>query len=499
VRDPETTHKIMSAIHSKDTRPELALRRALWRRGLRYRVAMKTLPGKPDIVFTKAKIVVFCDGDYWHGHNWALRGIPSLEEELAGYSEYWQKKIRRNMERDKKNTAKLESDGWLVLRFWESEIKKNQEKCVEEILLYYNKRKERSVVMPQIDTYRTNVIRKREEIAKLTGELAKEQAKIPPLQSKINFAKDAIGRTKIASTVKTKLGEIARAEKSIADTNKNCSEIQKKIAQKEKELSAAEKTLRQEEDRVNKKKADEEKRRARESSAQMAAMEQTIREHELTQSQMQADIELLKAIPEKITILFMASNPSDTSRLCLDEEVRGIQEKIRLSDFRDSIVFESRWAVRSSDILQAINETNPTIIHFSGHGASNGDIVLQNPDGSAKLVTKDAMATAISTMSDSVRLVVFNACFSDEQAKSVVEHIDAAIGMNDSIPDDTACVFAAQLYSSIGFGYSVDKAFRQAIAELMLEGISGESIPQLFTKDGVDPDSMVLVAPNTLS
>lgn len=141
MRDPETTHKIMSAIHSKDTRPELALRRALWRRGLRYRVAMKTLPGKPDIVFTKAKIVVFCDGDYWHGHNWALRGIPSIEEELAGYSEYWQKKIRRNMERDKENTAKLESDGWLVLRFWESEIKKNQEKCVEEILLYYNKRK----------------------------------------------------------------------------------------------------------------------------------------------------------------------------------------------------------------------------------------------------------------------------------------------------------------------------------------------------------------------
>lgn len=64
MRDPETTHKIMSAIRSKDTKPELALRRALWRRGLRYRVAMKSLPGKPDIVFTKAKIAVFCDGDY---------------------------------------------------------------------------------------------------------------------------------------------------------------------------------------------------------------------------------------------------------------------------------------------------------------------------------------------------------------------------------------------------------------------------------------------------
>ena len=141
VRDPKTTHKIMSAIRSKDTKPELILRRALWQRGFRYRVAVKTLPGKPDIVFTKAKIAIFCDGDFWHGHNWALRGIPSLDDELAGYSEYWQNKIRRNIDRDHKNTSKLENNGWIVLRFWESDIKKNTEKCVEEIILCYNQRR----------------------------------------------------------------------------------------------------------------------------------------------------------------------------------------------------------------------------------------------------------------------------------------------------------------------------------------------------------------------
>ena len=140
MRDPETTHKIMSAIHSKDTRPELLLRHALWRRGLRYRVSVKTLPGKPDIVFTKAKVVVFCDGDFWHGHNWALRGIPSLDDELAGYSEYWQNKIKNNIKRDKENTVKLEDDGWIVLHFWESDIKKNLDKCVEEIIQKYTLR-----------------------------------------------------------------------------------------------------------------------------------------------------------------------------------------------------------------------------------------------------------------------------------------------------------------------------------------------------------------------
>ena len=103
-------------------------------------MAVKELPGKPDIVFTRVKLVIFCDGDYWHGHNWALRGLSSLEEELAGYTEYWQKKIRRNVERDQENTKKLEVDGWTVLRFWESEIKKNLEECVQAIQINYNRR-----------------------------------------------------------------------------------------------------------------------------------------------------------------------------------------------------------------------------------------------------------------------------------------------------------------------------------------------------------------------
>jgi len=136
-RTPEITRKIMSAIKSTNTKPEMLLRKALWKKGLRYRVNCRLLPGKPDVVFTKAKIVVFCDGDYWHGHNWALRGLPSLESELAGYSEYWRNKILGNIRRDMENTTKLESDGWLVLRFWESDIKKDVDRCVEIIEMYY--------------------------------------------------------------------------------------------------------------------------------------------------------------------------------------------------------------------------------------------------------------------------------------------------------------------------------------------------------------------------
>ena len=349
--------------------------------------------------------------------------------------------------------------------------------------------------MAQLDMYRNTLSKKQEEISKLNQDMAREQARVAPLQKKIISAKGAISRTKRQSTMKLKLNEIERAEKSISDIQKKCGDIQKKIAQKEKELATAEKNYRKEEAKVSKKYLDAEKKRQRETMRQTAALEHSLKEYEDAQNRMQMEIEQLKAIPEKITVLFLAANPKDTPVLSLDEEARSIQEKIRLSEYRDSVHFESRWAIRDSDILQAINETNPTIVHFSGHGAPSGELVLLNPDGSTKIVTKEAITMAMATASDTIRLVVFNACFSEKQAISVVEHIEAAIGMSDSIRDDTACTFAAQLYSSIGFGLSLSVAFNQAIAELLLENIPGENIPQLYTRDDVDPDDLILVCP----
>ena len=132
-RSPNTTHKIMSAIPSKNTSPELLLRHALWKKGMRYRINYKALKGTPDIVFTRARIVIFCDGDFWHGHNWALRGYSCFEEELSHYSDYWKNKLITNVNRDKAVTQALTNDGWIVLRFWESDIKSNLTNCVEII------------------------------------------------------------------------------------------------------------------------------------------------------------------------------------------------------------------------------------------------------------------------------------------------------------------------------------------------------------------------------
>jgi DNA mismatch endonuclease, patch repair protein len=114
-----------------DTTCEVRLRSALWRAGLRFRKNVATLPGKPDIVFPRARVVVFCDGDFWHGRNWDER-----RERLSKGSnpDYWVAKITRNMERDREYAESLEANGWKVLRFWETVIRKETEAVAGAII-----------------------------------------------------------------------------------------------------------------------------------------------------------------------------------------------------------------------------------------------------------------------------------------------------------------------------------------------------------------------------
>ena len=130
----------MSSIKSKDTTPEKILGHELWKLGLRYRKQYK-ITGNPDFVFVRAKIAVFCDGDYWHGNNWRIRGMSSIEEELSRYTPYWANKIKRNVERDQHVNEKLEKEGWVVLRFWESSIRRNPKECAMEVFRAFQERR----------------------------------------------------------------------------------------------------------------------------------------------------------------------------------------------------------------------------------------------------------------------------------------------------------------------------------------------------------------------
>ncbi len=125
VMTPEQRSRTMRHIKGKDTSIELLLRKALWRKGIRYRKNYKKLPGAPDIAITKYKIAIFCDSEFFHGYNWEIK-----KQKLGNNREYWIKKIERNMERDRENDFKLIAMDWVPVHFWGQEIQKQTDECV---------------------------------------------------------------------------------------------------------------------------------------------------------------------------------------------------------------------------------------------------------------------------------------------------------------------------------------------------------------------------------
>ena len=119
----------MRRVKNKDSEIELLLRKELWSRGLRYRKNVTSVFGKPDIAFIGKKIAVFCDSEFWHGYNWEERKL-----DFKSHQDFWIPKIERNMARDREVNETLREQGWLVLRFWGKEIKKDPSACADRVL-----------------------------------------------------------------------------------------------------------------------------------------------------------------------------------------------------------------------------------------------------------------------------------------------------------------------------------------------------------------------------
>lgn len=132
----EQRRKIMQAVRSKDSKIELILRHALWKRGYRYRKNYSKITGKPDIVFLKQKIAIFCDSEFWHGFDWDAR-----KSDIKSNKEFWINKIESNIKRDQYVNDALKTQGWKVLRFWGIDIEKNTEKCLQLIEVEIKNRK----------------------------------------------------------------------------------------------------------------------------------------------------------------------------------------------------------------------------------------------------------------------------------------------------------------------------------------------------------------------
>jgi len=363
------------------------------------------------------------------------------------------------------------------------------------IILIKEVKKNWRIGMSLLDNYRRNYHKISEDLSKLHSNRAKESTKIASEKKKIATAQQALSRTSSESTAKSKQRQITSYQKNVASAEKKIADIDKNIATKEKKKVDEQKKITKEEIKDNNKKQRESEKKQRDQNNRMNSFSQTLSTHRLKHKETEEKLKELSQLPEKINVIFFAANPLDQKQLRLDEEVREITNTIRASKHRDSVNLISCWAVRPLDLLQAINEHEPTIIHFSGHGAANSDLVFQDDNGDARIVTKDAIAHTINTSPSEIRHIFFNTCHSKEQAVNIVNYIDSAIGMNESIGDAAARVFSAAFYSAIGFGLSVGKAFNQGKAAMMLENIPQDNIPELFIRDGLSEDDIVIVKP----
>lgn len=125
---------MMARVKNKDSRAEIDLRRHLHKLGVRYRLHAHDVAGRPDIANRRWRLAVFVDGDFWHGNSWRLRGLNRLEDQFPNRAEFWTKKIRRNIERDREVTAALEQAGWRVVRIWESDVLADPERWAKYVL-----------------------------------------------------------------------------------------------------------------------------------------------------------------------------------------------------------------------------------------------------------------------------------------------------------------------------------------------------------------------------
>jgi hypothetical protein len=181
-----------------------------------------------------------------------------------------------------------------------------------------------------------------------------------------------------------------------------------------------------------------------------------------------------------ISILFLAADPTDASRLRLGEEIRDIQERLQLAKSRDNFVLHQRMSVRPTDLSQALLDINPQIVHFSGHGESTDAIYLEDKMGKRHPLEPETLAALFEQFAEQVECVVLNACFSERQAQAIGLYIDWVIGMDRAISDKGAIAFSTGFYQALGAGRSIPDAYKLGCVQIRLQGIAEHLVPTLI-------------------
>lgn len=186
--------------------------------------------------------------------------------------------------------------------------------------------------------------------------------------------------------------------------------------------------------------------------------------------------------PKTRKVLILAANPT-TTPLRLDEEVREIDSILQRAKKREQFQIKQHWAVRVRDVSHALLDEKPQIVHFSGHGAGEDGLVLENETGQTQFVNAEALAGLFELFANHIECVVLNACYSEVQAKAIVNYIPYVIGMNKAIGDKAAIEFAVAFYDALGAGETIDFAYKIGCTAIRMAGIAEHLTPKLMKKE----------------
>lgn len=316
-------------------------------------------------------------------------------------------------------------------------------------------------------------------------------------------------RTKSDSTRRTALSAANREQKKANDATKKAGEVKKKIAANGKSLAtkraslqSAENTAQRQQDRDTDRRRKDEKDHAREVSRLASSQTTTIRYVALTPPK-----------PEPLRVLYLTANPESVETtiahpdgtvevngvwLRVDTEVRQVKDMLKRSKFRDLVTVEHLPAATSMDLLEGLNDHRPHVVHFSGHASTLG-LLMENDKGTegGDELGFTLLARILGATDEPPKLLVLNACESLAGADDLLRTVPTVIAMSSSINDTSAITFAARFYSGIASAQSVATAVEQAKVAMLAASLDDSDLPQIRTRDDVDPAHLVLVEPPT--
>lgn len=187
----------------------------------------------------------------------------------------------------------------------------------------------------------------------------------------------------------------------------------------------------------------------------------------------------------RVRILFLSANPLPTGRILVDAEEREISERLQEGPFRDNFEIYKHTAIQPMDLQKLLLQHQPHIVHFCGHGHKTEKIILGGAPGRPTTVDKRGLTQVFSLYNHHVRLVVLNACYTNNLARSITKAVDYAVGTGKGIGDKAGVAFAGALYRALGFGKSIKEAFASAKAELCLTRMPRAQGHELFMREGL--------------